>query len=375
MSFGPSDRRGVDVMNRLLFALLLLPPGGPAEAARLKEVGSFAGVRANHLVGYGLVVGLAGQGDNDSARFTVKSLAALMQRQGVNVSEREIRVKNVAAVMVTAKLPPYSRPGSRLDVQVASTGNAKSLQGGTLLMTRLKAADGKTYALAQGAVSVGGFSLGGGGSKAQKNHATAGRVPGGAIIERAAPKGLSRNGDLSFQLHRPDFTTAARIAKVIDETVGNDVATAVDPGTVRIVVPERFVNRQVELISGIENLLVNPDQVARVIVNERTGTIVMGAGVKIKTVAISHGNLVLSIKQTQAVVQPNPITGGVTATTTNTDIKVDEGSSSLSVIPEGATLGRVVRALNALGVTTRDLIAILQAMRSAGALDAELEIL
>jgi flagellar P-ring protein precursor FlgI len=361
------------IRSMLIFGLLMF--GAPADAARLKEVGSFAGVRANHLVGYGLVVGLAGQGDNDSARFTVKSLAALMQRQGVNVSEREIRVKNVAAVMVTAQLPAYARPGSTLDVQVASTGNAKSLQGGTLLMTRLKAADGKTYALAQGAVSVGGFSLGGGGSKAQKNHPTAGRVPGGGIIERAAPAGMKGSGTLRFQLHRPDFTTAARVAKVIDETVGADVATALDPGTIEIVIPERFLTRQVELISGIENLTVSPDQVARVIVNERTGTIVMGAGVRIKTVAISHGNLVLSIKQTEAVVQPNALAEGVTAVTTDTSITVDEGSSSLSVIPEGATLGRVVRALNALGVTTRDLIAILQAMRSAGALDAQLEIL
>jgi flagellar P-ring protein precursor FlgI len=263
------------IRSMLIFGLLMF--GAPADAARLKEVGSFAGVRANHLVGYGLVVGLAGQGDNDSARFTVKSLAALMQRQGVNVSEREIRVKNVAAVMVTAQLPAYARPGSTLDVQVASTGNAKSLQGGTLLMTRLKAADGKTYALAQGAVSVGGFSLGGGGSKAQKNHPTAGRVPGGGIIERAAPAGMKGSGTLRFQLHRPDFTTAARVAKVIDETVGADVATALDPGTIEIVIPERFLTRQVELISGIENLTVSPDQVARVIVNERTGTIVMGA--------------------------------------------------------------------------------------------------
>ncbi len=350
----------------------------PAEGARLKELASFEGVRANHLTGYGLVVGLNGQGDNDSARFTVKSLAALMQRQGVNVSEREIRVKNVAAVMVTTKLPAFARPGQKLDVSVSSTGNAKSLQGGTLLLTRLKGADGRVYALVQGPLTIGGFSLGGGGgggNQTQKNHPTVGSIPGGAIVERAAPRSLASGQPLRIQLHRPDFTTAARVAKVINEALGSRSARAMDPGSIQVQLPERFEGRPVELIAGIENLQVQKDAVARVIVNERTGTIVMGEGVRISTVAISHGNLVLQVEADQKVVQPNAFAEGEVQTQTNQTVTVTEQSSGLAVVKQGATLGRVVRALNALGVSTRDLIAILQAMRTAGALEAELEVL
>ncbi len=360
---------------RFMVLLVVLGVAENAEATRLKELASLQGVRSNHLTGYGLVVGLNGQGDNDSARFTVKSLAALMQRQGINVSEREIRVKNVAAVMVTAKLLPFARPGQKIDVAVASTGNAKSLQGGTLLMTRLKGADGKVYALAQGPLTIGGFSLGGGGGKTQKNHPTAGRVPGGAMVERAAPRDLDPNKPVLIQLHRPDFTTAARVAKTINEKVGSRVARALDPASVEVSVPERFVGRSVELIAGIENLHVTEDAVARVIVNERTGTIVMGEGVRISTVAISHGNLVLQVQADEQVVQPNALGAGQTANQRNEQVSVTEQSTGLAVVKTGATLGRVVRALNALGVSTRDLIAILQAMRSAGALEAELEVL
>jgi flagellar P-ring protein precursor FlgI len=361
---------------RSLLVLSTVLIAAPAEATRLKELASFEGVRANHLTGYGLVVGLNGQGDNDSARFTVKSLAALMQRQGVNVSEREIRVKNVAAVMVTTKLPPFARPGQKLDVSVSSTGNAKSLQGGTLLMTRLKGADGKVYALVQGPLSIGGFSLGGaGGGQTQKNHPTVGAIPGGAIVERAAPRSLTPGQPLRVQLHRPDFTTAARVSKVINEALGTRVARALDPGSIEVQMPERFEGRPVELIAGIENLQIQKDAVARVIVNERTGTIVMGEGVRISTVAISHGNLVLQVEADQKVVQPNEFAAGGTAVQANETVTVTEQSTGLAVVKQGATLGRVVRALNALGVSTRDLIAILQAMRTAGALEAELEVL
>jgi len=362
---------------RGLLLILAISAAQPAQAARLKELVSFEGVRANHLTGYGLVVGLNGQGDNDSARFTVKSLAALMQRQGVNVSEREIRVKNVAAVMVTTKLPPFARPGQKLDVSVSSTGNAKSLQGGTLLLTRLKGADGRVYALVQGALTIGGFSLGGGGGgdQAQKNHPTVGTIPGGAIVERAAPRSLGAGQPLRIQLHRPDFTTAARVAKVINEALGTRAARAMDPGSVEVQLPERFEGRPVELIAGIENLQVQQDAVARVIVNERTGTIVMGEGVRISTVAISHGNLVLQVEADQKIVQPQALAEGETAVQNNEKVTVTEQSSGLAVVKQGATLGRVVRALNALGVSTRDLIAILQAMRTAGALEAELEVL
>ena len=358
----------------MLTALLLAST--QADAARIKELASFEGVRANHLTGYGLVVGLNGQGDNDSARFTVKSLAALMQRQGVNVSEREIRVKNVAAVMVTAKLPPFARPGQRIDVHVSSTGNAKSLQGGTLLMTRLKGADGKVYSLAQGPLTIGGFSLGGaGGGGATKNHPTVGSVPGGGMIERAAPSGLSASEPLRVQLHHPDFTTAARMARTINERLGTPVAKALDPSSVEVAFPEQFVGSPVELIAGIENLQVRIDSVARVIVNERTGTIVMGENVRIETVAISHGNLVLQVEADEQVSQPGALSGGTTAKQKNEKVTVTEESTGLAVVERGATLGRVVTALNALGVSTRDLIAILQAMRSSGALRAELEVL
>ncbi|HBU48182.1 MAG TPA: flagellar biosynthesis protein FlgA [Myxococcales bacterium] len=360
---------------RLFLFLIVVVMALPSHASRVKELVKIEGLRTNHLVGYGLVVGLDGQGDNDSARFTVKSIAALMQRQGVQVKEREIRVKNVAAVMVTSQLPPFAKAGNNLDVQVSSIGNAKSLQGGTLLMTRMKGADGKTYALAQGPVSVGGFSLGGGGGKVQKNHPTAGRVPSGATVERPAPSQLETGKPLLLHLNRPDFTTAARIARAINEALGSVSAHAMDPGQVKVNIPEPYKNRSVDLVAGIEALEVLSDQRARVVLNERTGTVVMGHGVRIKTVAISHGSLMLSVSGDEQIVQPQAFTEGTTATQQNTKVDVKEGSSGLAMVKSGPTLGQVVSALNALGVTTRDLIAILQAMRAAGALDAEIELL
>jgi flagellar P-ring protein FlgI len=348
-----------------------------AHAVRIKDLAAFRGVRANQLVGYGLVVGLTGSGDSDDAKFMLQSLSSMLEKMGVTVKPEDIEVKNVAAVIVTAELPPFARMGSRLDVLVNSLGNAKSLQGGTLLMTPLKGADGLVYAVAQGPISTGGFTVGAGtGDKVQKNITTVGRVAQGGLVEREIPFNLNHKDSLTLALHRPDFTTAARMAQAINEGLAAGAARAQDSGTVQVAVPAAYMGDLARLIAAIENVNVTPDSVSRVVINERTGTVIMGESVRISTVAIAHGSLSVEIRTSFNVSQPLPFSRtGETVVTPDTQTVVQEGRVPLYVMPAGVSIGEVVRALNALGVTPRDLISIFQALKVAGALQAELEVM
>jgi flagellar P-ring protein precursor FlgI len=365
-------------LQRLLAAaMILLAATTPLQAARIKDIAAFRGVRSNQLVGYGLVVGLAGTGDSDDAIFTLQSMSSMLEKMGVTVNPDEIKIKNVAAVMVTAELPPFSRSGSRLDALVNSIGDAKTLGGGTLLMTPLKAADGQVYAVAQGPVATGGFLIGSGsGDKVAKNFPTVGRVVQGVSVEREIPFDLNQKDSLTLALNKPDFTTATRVAQVINAGMMEKVAYTQDSGTIHVSVPAGFAGNIVALIATVEGLSVTPDQVSRVVINERTGTVIMGENVRIATVAIAHGNLSVEIKQNFDVSQPMPFSNrGQTVVTPNAQTMVKEGRAPLQVLETGVSIGQVVRALNALGVTPRDLISILQALKAAGALQADLEII
>jgi len=347
-----------------------------AHAIRIKDIAAFDGVRSNQLVGYGLVVGLNGSGDSDQTKFPVQSLANMLDRMGVTINRADITVKNVAAVMVTATLPPFAKQGNRLDVLVSSMGDAKSISGGTLIMTPLKGGDNQVYAVAQGSVLTNSFAFGGQAASAQKNHPTAGQIPNGALVERELPNMLAGKSVLRLNLSQADFTTATRIVAAINDKFRSPVATTVDPGTVSLKIPAEYANRTVEFVASMESLEVRPDILAKVVLNERTGTIVMGENVRISTVAVSHGNLSLVIKETPQVSQPAPFSQtGTTTVVPRTELKVEEESRRLTVMPEGASIGDVVRALNLLGVTPRDLIGILQAVKASGALQADLMIM
>jgi flagellar P-ring protein precursor FlgI len=356
---------GVDLAPRL------------AQAARIKDIANIRGVRQNQMVGYGLVVGLDGSGDSGQSEFTQQSLSSLLERMGVTVDPEDLKVKNVAAVMVTADLPPFARSGSQIDVLVSSIGDAKNLQGGTLLLTPLKGLDGKIYAMAQGPVSTGGFSYGkGSGTGVQKNFPTAGRVVGGATIEREIRTRLTHWESLTLALHKPDFTTATRMAMAINGTFADSLAQASDAGTVEVRVPELYKGRMVEMIALIEGIGVTPDNISKVIINERTGTVIMGENVRIATIAIAHGNLSIQVNTIENASQPMPFSRtGETVITNDRELIVEEGTNPLFLVESGVSIGEVVRALNALGVTPRDLIAIFQALKAAGALQAELEII
>jgi flagellar P-ring protein FlgI len=346
----------------------------PAQATRIKDVAAFDGVRDNQLVGYGLVVGLNGSGDSDQTKFPVQSLVNVLERMGITVNRNDIKVKNVAAVMVTANLPPFAKQGTRLDVTVSSVGDAKTIAGGTLVMTPLRGADNQVYAVAQGSVLTNSFAFGGQGASATKNHPTAGRIAAGGLVERELPNVLAGRSALRLNLSQADFTTASRIAAAINKQF-NGSATTGDGGSVMVQLPQDYANRPVDFIAQVENLEVVQDMPARVVVNERTGTIVMGEAVKIAAVAVSHGNLALTIKETPKVSQPAPLSQGETTVVPRTELKVKEEQKRLSLVPAGNTIGDVVRGLNLLGVTPRDLISILQAIRAAGALQAELVII
>ncbi len=365
----------VCVLMALLAGLQLAP--APAEAARIKDIANFRGVRQNQLVGYGLVVGLDGSGDSTKSEFTQQSLSSLLERMGVTVDPEDIKVENVAAVMVTADLPPFARSGSRIDVLVNSIGDAKNLQGGTLLLTPMKGVDGKVYAMAQGPVSTGGFSYGNGtGTGVQKNFPTAGRVVGGATIEREIRTRFNTRESLTLALHKPDFTTATRMAMAINSAFADSLAKAADAGTVEVRIPDLYKGRTVEMVALIEGIGVTPDNISKVIINERTGTVIMGENVRIATIAIAHGNLSIQVNKTDRVSQPLPFSRtGDTVVTSDREIIVEEGTNPLFLVESGVSIGEVVRALNALGVTPRDLIAIFQALKAAGALQAELEII
>lgn len=345
-----------------------------ASAERIKDIAGFEGVRDNQLIGYGLVVGLDGTGDK--GKSTVQSVVNMLKRMGLTVEPKDISIKNTAAVMVTAALPPFAKPGMKVDALVSAIGDAKSIQAGTLLLTPLKGPDGRVYALAQGPISIGGFAAGGEGARAQKNHPTAGKIPGGVTIEREIPFTLGNNKRLRLFLHRPDFTTANTVATNINTVLGDNYAIPVDPATVELTVPPTYRNNLVGLITLVEQLEVQVDMPARVIINERTGTVIIGENVKISPVAIAHGSLTITIKTEQAVSQPPPFApeSAETVVVPETEIVAEEKEASLVEV-SGVTLGEIIRALNALGVTPRDLIAILQALKAAGALRAELEII
>lgn len=356
----------------VILVMLLVPTLG--HATRIKDIAAFDGVRDNQLVGYGLIVGLNGSGDSDQTKFPVQSLVNMLERMGVTVNRADIKVKNVAAVMVTATLPPFAKQGTKLDVLVSSLGDAKTIAGGTLIMTPLKGADNQVYAVAQGSILTNSFAFGGQGASATKNHPTAGRIPAGALVERELPNVLAGKSNLRLNLAQSDFTTAVRIAAAINKTF-KGAAGSSDGGSVMVQVPDEYASRPVEFIAQLENLEVTQDQPARVVVNERTGTVVMGDKVKISSVAVSHGNLTLTIKETPKVSQPKPLSNGETKEVPRTELKVQEEQKRLSLLPEGNTIGDVVRGLNLLGVTPRDLISILQSIKAAGALQAELVII
>lgn len=362
----------------VLISIMLITVGATtAMAARIKDIANIRGVRQNQLFGYGLVVGLDGSGDGNKSLFTVQSLASMLEKMGVTIDPDDLKVKNVAAVMITANLPPFARTGSQLDVLVSSIGDAKNLQGGTLLLTPMKGADGKVYAVAQGPVSTGGFSYGKGtGTGVQKNFPTVGRIVGGALIEKEIANNFNEQEVLTLALHVPDFTTATRMAQAINAAFGDAMATTPDAGTIKVKVPDLYRGRSVELVALIENIGVTPDLVSKIIINERTGTVIMGENVRIATIAIAHGNLSIQVNKQDNVSQPMPFARrGQTVVTSDREMIVEEGRNPLFLVESGVSLGEVVRALNALGVSPRDLIAIFQALKAAGALQAELQII
>ncbi len=361
-----------------ILALLILPSFPAQATSRLKDVVDFEGVRDNMLIGYGLVVGLNGTGDGlSNSPFTGASLVGMLERLGVNTRGTSMKTKNVAAVMVTATLPPFTAQGGRVDVAVSTLGDAKSLTGGTLLVTPLLGADGEVYAVAQGPVAVGGFNASGDSASVTKGVPTAGRISNGAIIEREIPFRLADLGSLRLGLRNPDFTTAKRIADAINQDLRTQAAVAVDPATVRVLVPDARRHDIVGLMTQIEQIRVQPDQVARVVVDEQSGIIVMGENVRINTVAIAQGNLTIRITETPQVSQPAPLSeGGTTTTVPRTDIEVDEGDGKkLGLLKEGVSLQELVQGLNALGIGPRDMITILQSIKAAGALQAELDVI
>jgi flagellar P-ring protein precursor FlgI len=342
---------------------------------RLGDVADLQGVRSNQLMGYGLVVGLKGTGDTTQAKFTAQSLSNLLAREGVQIAPGNVMVKNVASVMVTAELPAFSRPGQKIDVTVSSSGDATSLAGGTLLMTPLQGPDTQVFAVAQGPVLVGGFSAAAGGASTVKNHPTAGRIPDGGLVERAVPGVFNDRAVLRYSLQEEDFTTAVRVVHAINQELGEPAARALDSRTVEVGIPPEFTGRPVDLAARLENLPIQMENKARVVVNEKTGTVVMGADVRIGAVSIVQGGLSIQVTANPTVSQPGPLSRGTTTTTTQTTVTATEDKMKSMSVPPGTSVGRLAEMLNSLGTTPRDMIAILQAIKDAGALNAELRIL
>jgi flagellar P-ring protein FlgI len=360
----------------LLVAVLALSVAVPARAQiMLRDLVSIEGVRSNQLVGYGLVVGLQSTGDTlRNSQFTQQSLTAMLERMGVNVAGQQLQTRNTAAVVVTATLPAFARQGSPLDISVSSLGDAKSLQGGTLMVTPLIGADGEVYAVGQGPVVVGGFQASGAAQAVKQGVQTSGRVPGGATVERELPNSLDNLSTVRLALHTPDFTTATRIEQAINSRLGGGVANAVDLGTVDVRVPLSYQRRVTAMLAQIERIEVRPDTPARVVIDEKSGTIVVGAEVKLDSVAVAHGNLTVRVTETAQVSQPAPFSRGRTAVTPKTNIDVNEHADrNLHIMPRAATLKDLVDGLNALGLGPRDLIQVLNALKAAGALHAELD--
>jgi flagellar P-ring protein precursor FlgI len=368
----------MDTITKILLALLVAALPLSASAERIKDMASIQGVRDNQLVGYGLVVGLDGSGDQTTQTpFTVQSTITMLSQMGVTLPPgTSLQLKNVAAVTVTATLPPFARAGQVIDVTVSSIGNAKSLRGGTLIMTPLKGADGQVYAMAQGNMLVGGVGAAAGGASVQVNHLSVGRIPAGATVERAVPTILGQGDYIHLELNTTDFTTATRLVETINRELSpnKEIASALDGRMIRVLAPEG--SARVAFISQVENLQVDPAQgMARVIVNARTGSVAMNQSVSLDNCAISHGNLTVVINTDTVVSQPNALSGGETVQASKTTIDIQTGKGGVILLKKGVSLGEVVKALNSIGATPQDLLAILQAMKSAGALRAELEII
>ncbi|HWB17221.1 MAG TPA: flagellar basal body P-ring protein FlgI [Vicinamibacterales bacterium] len=379
MSTSASIRRFVFAIAVASFATTLLPgvAAQSADVSRLKDVVNLQGFRPMPLVGYGLVVGLNKTGDKRQTIFSTQSLANMLSRFGVVVPADQMKVENIAAVVVTSELSPYQRAGARLDAVASSIGDARSLQGGTLLPTSLRGPNGQMVALAQGPLSIGGFGGGsGGGSSVQVNHLTVGRIPGGAIVQTAQNTPMPATDTLTFAVLEPDFVTASHVVHAINTHLGTNAAHAVDPGSIQVQVPERYRSSIPEFMADLESLPVETDVVARVVINERTGTVVVGGDVRLGPAAVAHGNLSVRISTKYEVSQPPPFSsGGQTVVVPNEQVDIHEGTAKLVSLEEGATLDAVAGALNTLGATPRDIIAIMQALKAAGALHAEIVIL
>jgi flagellar P-ring protein FlgI len=370
-------------------------PSSQAQAARIKDIASISGIRDNPLLGYGMVSGLAGTGDTITNGFTRETLSNLLTRQGLTMKPDVAKAKNVAAVMVTASLPPFAKIGAKIDVTVSSVGDAMSLQGGTLLLTALRGADGQVYAVSQGPIVLGGFSAGGQAGSVTKNHPSVGRIPNGASVEKELQYDFAQKKSLTINLYRDDFTTARKLESVINAAVKEVEAQQLDSCSVSVRITSPLTGGIMELISLIENLDLPVDAPAVVVMNEKTGTVVMGEGVRISTVAVAHGNLTIQVKETAHVSQPLPFApqapagtppvkakggttiapGGQTVVTTETNVGAAEEKSQLVIVPQGATIQDLVKALNAIGVSPRDLITIMQTIKEAGALQASLKIM
>lgn len=357
----------------LAVCILLFPLMSEAQSVRLKDLADFEGVRGNDLVGYGLVVGLDGSGDSlRNAPFTEETMSNILERLGVNVSGEQFRAKNVAAVIVTGQLKPFSRAGSRLDVNVSAIGDASSLRGGTLIMTPLNAADGQIYAVAQGSIIAGGIAAEGDAAKAVQGVPTSGSIPSGAVVERELEFALGNLETLTIALKIPDFSTASRIERAINVAVGARIATMLDAGTVRLNLAPVSSLSPAQVIASVENLRVEPDTIAKVVVDQRSGTIVISENVRVSRVAVSKGNLTLTVQEQPIAIQPNPFSEGDTVVVPRTNVGIGEGPGvSLAEVPGGTTLSDVITGLNALGMTPNDLIDILRAIKAAGALHAD----
>jgi len=364
-------------MRRLILLLFIsLIFINTAFGVRLKDIVDIEGVRGNYLVGYGLVVGLKGTGDGVLSKFTIQSVVNMLERFGVKVPKEQIILKNVAAVMVTAYLPPYVMPGQKIDVEVSSLGDAKSIQGGTLLLTPLIGPDGKVYAFAQGPVSLGGFAVQGRGAGVQTTHPTAGKIPNGAIVERPVNlQTLNNENKLILSLKEADYTTVFDVANVINLYLKGNYAKPKDIRNIELIVPSSYKGKVVKLLAEIGNLEIKPDSPAKVVIDERTGTVVIGENVRISKVAVAHGGLSVEVREYPEVYQPYPFSPGETVIVPRTEIKAKEKKAKVVIIEKGATLEELVRALNAVGATANDLIAILQAIKAAGALHADLIII
>lgn len=366
------------LISFLVGAALMAMPLQAHAFSRVKDLVDVEGIRDNMLVGYGLVVGLNGTGDSlKNAPFTQQSIQTMLERLGTNTHGQTMQTKDVAAVMVTANLPAFAAQGTRIDVSVSALGDAKNLQGGTLIVTPLYGADGQVYAIGQGAVSIGGFSAQGDASSVTRGVPTAGRIANGAIVEREIGYSLSRENNLRLSLRNPDLTTASRIANAVNSYLGTAVATATDPSTVRLEIPASYPNGVVGLLTDVEQVKVDPDEVARVVIDEQSGVIVMGADVRISTVAIAQGNLTIRVNETAQVSQPAPFSQtGTTQVVPRTQIQVDDAKGNkMAVFKDGVSLQSLVDGLNALGVGPRDIISILQAIKAAGALQAEIQVI